>query len=91
VTALLELVLVGVEAEEEEVTAGMETVPVFGIVVERDVGMMTDVAKVASVDVETAATFGVETAAPDAVEDLALQTDFLVLVEVLFKYGAPEV
>lgn len=89
VTTLLEAVLIGVE--EEEATVGVDTVPLLRTRVGREVGMVTEAAKVALGEVETATSFGVETAAPDTVEDLALHADFLVLVEVPFKYGAPEV
>lgn len=77
----------------DEVAAGMETVPVLStalVEAGREVGIVTEVAKVAS-DVATAATLAevVTIAAADVLEDLALQADFLV--EVVFWYGAPEV
>jgi len=77
----------------DEVATRMETVPVLFIaLVEagREVGMVTEVGKVASDDVATAAAFAEDvTITVVDVEDLVLQADFLV--EVVFWYGAPEV
>lgn len=88
VTAALEDALL---EDEEVVAAGTATVPlaVTGVA-GRDVGIVTDVASVASEEVETATTFGVVTAA-EVDKDLDLQADFLVLDEVPFTYGAPDV
>lgn len=92
-TTALDGVLVETEERDEEVeaTAGIETVPLLVTGVARDVGIVTDVAKVGCNDVETATAFAVVATTGDFEEDLDLQTDFLVLVEVLFTYGGPEV